>query len=66
MYMYIVHIKITLQIQVLVFCKKCSYPLDYGPTKNLSNPFYTAKTWVAPAVKMYTMHYMIWVLSVFK
>ena len=29
--MYIVHIKITLHIQVLVYCKKCSYPLDYVP-----------------------------------
>ena len=29
--MYIVHIKITLHIQVLVYCKK--YPPDYGPTQ---------------------------------
>ena len=42
-YMYIVYIKITLHIQVLVYCKKCSYPLDYGPTQNLSNLFFTAK-----------------------
>ena len=32
--MYFVHIKITLHIQVLVYCKKCSYPIDYGPTQN--------------------------------
>ena len=43
--MYIVHIKITLHIQVLVYCKKCSYLIDYGPTQNLSNPFYTIKKW---------------------
>ena len=35
--MYIVHIKITLHIQVLVYCKKCYCPLDYGPARNLSN-----------------------------
>ena len=39
--MYIMHIKITLHIQVLVYCKKCSYPPDYGPTQNLWTPIYT-------------------------
>ena len=43
-YMYIVHIKITLHIQVLVWCKKCSYPIDYGPIHNLCTPPYMAKT----------------------
>ena len=33
--MYIVHIKITLHIQILVYCKTYSYPLDYGPTQNV-------------------------------
>ena len=41
--MYVVHFKLTLHIQVLVYCKEWSYPLDYGPTRNLSNLFYTAK-----------------------
>ena len=27
--MHIGHIKIT-HIQILVYCKKCSYPIDYG------------------------------------
>ena len=44
MYMYIIHIKITLHIQVLVYCKKCSYTLDYGSTENLGNSLFTAKT----------------------
>ena len=43
MYMYIVHIEITLHIQVLVYSKKCSYALDYGPTQNFCKPLYTAK-----------------------
>ena len=43
-YMHIVHIKITLHIQVLVYCKKRSHPIDYGPTQNLCTPLYTAKT----------------------
>ena len=43
MYIYIVHTKITLHIQILIYCKKCYYQLDYGPTQNWSNPLYTAK-----------------------
>ena len=34
-YMYIVHIKMTLQTS--------SYSIDYGPTQNLNNLFYTTK-----------------------
>ena len=30
-YMYMVHFKITLHVQVIVYCKKWSYPQDYGP-----------------------------------
>ena len=56
MYMYIVHIKITLHIQVLVYCKNISYPLDYGPTQNLSNPLYTAKKYMAPAANQNVHH----------
>ena len=41
--MSIVHIKSTLHIQVLVYCKKGSDPLDYGPIQNLGTPLYTAK-----------------------
>ena len=41
--MCIVHIEITLHIQVRVYCGGCSYPLDYGPTQNLYTLFYTAK-----------------------
>ena len=48
------HINITLHIQVLEYCKKCShhqqyecfafflctvYLLDYGPTQNFINPY---------------------------
>ena len=42
--MHIVHIKITLHIQVLVYTKKCSYPLDNDPAQNLCTSLYTAKT----------------------
>ena len=63
MYMYIVH------IQVLVYCKKCSYPLDFGPTQNLSNLFYTAKNrkkrWQLLQIKMYTMQTLIGILAAF-
>ena len=41
MYMYIVHIKITLHIQVLVYCKNVPQ-LIYGPTQILNNLFYTS------------------------
>ena len=41
-YMYIVDIKMTLHIQVLVYCKKFSYPIDYGLTQNLCTLLYTA------------------------
>ena len=49
MYMYIVHIKITLHFQVLVCCKNVpTHLIVGGPTQNLSYLFYTAKK-VAPA-----------------
>ena len=44
--MYIVHtacIKITMHIQVPVYCKKCFYPLDYWPTQKLCTTLYTTK-----------------------
>ena len=49
MYVYIVHIKITLQ--------KCFYPIDYGPTQNLNNLFYTEKNARCQQLQiiMYTM-----------
>ena len=41
--MYIVYIKITLHIQVLVYCKNVPMSIDDGPTQNLNNLFYKAK-----------------------
>ena len=58
--MHIVHIKITLHIQVLVYSKKCSYIIDYGPTQNLCTSLYIAKKYMAPTanqnVHMHNMH----------
>ena len=65
--MYSVDTKITLHIQVLVYCKKCSYPLDCGPTQNLSNLFYTAKKnrWQLMQVKIYMMQSSTCILATF-
>ena len=66
--MHIVHIEMTLHIKVLVYCKKCSYPISYGPTQNLCTPLYTAQRnrWQVLQIKISIMHYTIYVLATFE